>query len=116
MRMAKQRFHNMERSVDQAVAEVKADKDAQYARARAADYEKRALQGSVSRDEILTAGEVDVYGYGWLRVIKVNKTTVKVANPYAWDGESSYPLRRVIGVRQAPHRACQEEEVENKHV
>lgn len=99
MRMAKQRFHNMERSVDQAVSEVKAAADARHALHKAVADSQKARQGTFDRDAVAGATEVQIFGYGWMRVTKLNKVTVEVANPYAWDGKAKYPFHRVIGVR-----------------
>ena len=71
-----------ERSVDAALAEVKAAKEAEAAE-RAVTHAERAKPVPFTPDELKAARAVRD-AYGWHKVARVNAKTVSVETGYSW--------------------------------
>lgn len=84
-----------ERSVDAAVAEVKAQQEAERAE-RAAAYAKRYAPVPFTPEELKAARVVRTV-VGWHDVVKVNAKSVTVATGYSWTNR--YALEKVLEVR-----------------
>lgn len=83
-----------ERSVDAAIAEVKAAKEAEDAAAAAA-YAERTKPVPFTADELKAARAVRTR-YGWYRVLRVNAKTVTVSGDF---GDHRIPQTTVLEVR-----------------
>ena len=81
--------------VDEAVAEVKADRDAQFAAAKAAVAERNAPV-PFADDQYLAATVVRTK-LGWYRVVKVSAKSVTVETGYSWNDRIS--RSKIIEVR-----------------
>jgi|GEM_PF-2337166 len=69
--------------VDEAVAEVKAERDAAWTAAQEASKAAEAERHHFTRDELLTADLIRTR-FGWSRVVKVNQKSVTVDTGYSW--------------------------------
>lgn len=83
-----------ERSIDSAIAEAKAAKDAEDAR-NAAAYAERTKPVPFTPEELKVARAVRTM-YGWHRVIRVNTTTVTVSGDF---GDYRIPEKNILEVR-----------------
>ena len=83
-----------ERSVDAALAEVKAAKEAAEAEAQAA-YAKRTAPVPFTEEELNAARAVRTF-YGWHRVLRVNARTITVHGDF---GDHRIPKTTVREVR-----------------
>lgn len=83
-----------ERSIDHAVAETKAAKDAEAAQ-NAAAYAERTKPVPFTPEQLKAAGAVRTM-YGWHRVIRVNTTTVTVNGDF---GDYRVPEKNILEVR-----------------
>jgi hypothetical protein len=84
-----------ERSIDAALAEVKAAKTVQD-REAAAEYAARISPAIPFTDEELKAARVVRTRYGWNRVIRVNTKTVTVSGDF---GDHRIPTTTILEVR-----------------
>jgi hypothetical protein len=82
-----------ERSIDGAIAEAKAAKDADDA-VRAAAYAERTKPVPFTHEELKVARAVRTR-YGWHRVIRVNTTTVTVVGDF---GDYRVPEKNILEV------------------
>ncbi|WP_350347227.1 hypothetical protein ABIQ69_11360 [Agromyces sp. G08B096] len=85
-----------ERRVDEAVAAVQAERDAEHRAAREVAAAVEAARVRLTRDDILGATHVRT-PYGWHKVARVNKTTVSVETAYSWTDR--YPFDKILEVR-----------------
>lgn len=69
----------VEREIDAAVAEVRAEQRAEWDAAKKERAEAEATRRRFTRDEIVGAGFVHD-GYSWRKVVRVNAKTVSVVN------------------------------------
>jgi len=83
-----------ERSIDQAIAAVKAEQDAEQAE-RAAQYAERTKAVPFTREELQAARAARTW-YGWHRVIRVNTTTVTLNGDF---GDCRVPTKNILEVR-----------------
>jgi hypothetical protein len=81
-----------ERSVDAALADVRAAKAAE----QAAVYAKRTAPVPFTPDELNAARAIRT-SVGWHRVVKVNAKSVTVATGYSWNDR--YTLDKILEVR-----------------
>jgi hypothetical protein len=92
----RQRRHddaNIERSIDAALAAVKATKEAEQTEASAA-YAKRNAPVPFTPEQLATARAVRTI-YGWERVVRVNAKTVTVAGDF---GDYRTPIKAILEV------------------
>lgn len=95
MQAHRRRAAATERMVDAAVAEVKAERAADWAARAAAHREAEAARHRYTRDELVDALLVrDMYG--WASVVRVNTTTVTVNADF---GTRKIRFDRVLEVR-----------------
>jgi crotonobetainyl-CoA:carnitine CoA-transferase CaiB-like acyl-CoA transferase len=85
----------IERTIDQALAEVKAERAAEDAE-RAAAYAERTKAVPFTEDE-LSAARVVRTMYGWERVLRVNTKTVRVHGSF---GDYLVPKKTILEVRK----------------
>jgi predicted nucleic acid-binding protein len=83
-----------ERSIDAALAEVKAERDAKDAK-NAEAYAERTRPVSFTREELQAARAVRTR-YGWHRVVRVNTTTATVNGDF---GDYRVPEKNILEVR-----------------
>lgn len=93
----RRRAADTERRVDDAVAIVKAEKDAAWAAAKAKRAEVLAARGTFTRDDIVGAGFIHD-GISWRKVVKVNAKSVSVESGYSW--VDRVPFGKIIAVRR----------------
>lgn len=86
-----------EREIDAAVAEVKAERRAEFAAAKQAHADREAARRRYTREEVVGAGFVHD-GHRWRKVVRVNTTTVSVESGYSW--VDKIPFDKVHGVQQ----------------
>lgn len=89
------RAASTERSVDEAMAEAKATKEAEQASMSAA-YAERTKAVPFTREDLEAARAIRTH-YGWHRVIRVNKTTVTVNGDF---GDYRVPEANILEVRK----------------
>lgn len=94
-RQARQWAAGIERTIDNAVAEVAAAKDAARAEARAA-YAAKNAPVPYTAEELKAARAVRT-SVGWHKVVKVNAKSVTVATGYSWN--DLYTLDKILEVR-----------------
>ncbi len=80
------------------IAAVEAEKAAVLAD-RAATANKAKAYERLSREDIVGAKYVKVYGFGWREVYSVNKVTVTVLEPLSFDGWARYTFDKIVEVR-----------------
>lgn len=85
---------SIERTVDAAVAAVKATLEEHHAKL-AADYAARTKPVPFTEEELNTARVVRT-AYGWQRVIRVNAKTVTVSGDF---GDYRIPKKTILEVR-----------------
>lgn len=85
----------MDRSIDQAVASVKAQQETEAAEARAR-YAERTKAVPFTTEELRAARAIRT-SVGWHRVVKVNAKSVTVSTGYSWNDR--YTLDKVLEVR-----------------
>jgi hypothetical protein len=83
-----------ERSVDVAIADVKAAKEAAEAEARAA-YEAKYAPVPFTDEELKVASVVRTR-FGWARLIRVNAKTVTIAGAF---GDDRIPVASILEVK-----------------
>jgi len=83
-----------ERSIDEAKAQVKADRDAEQAK-RSAEYAERTKPVPFAPEELRAARAVRT-SYGWQRVLRVNAMTVTILGDF---GEYRIPQTTVLEVK-----------------
>lgn len=76
------RSAKVERAIDAALADVKAEKAAERAAAQAR-YDERHKAVPFTPEELKAAKYVRTL-LGWERVVRVNAKTVTVTTPYSW--------------------------------
>jgi len=89
------RAASTERSIDDALAETKAAKDAEQAKL-AAEYAERTKPVPFTREDLQAARAIRTH-YGWHRVIRVNKSTVTVNGDF---GDYRVPEKNIMEVRK----------------
>jgi len=89
------RAASTERSIDDALAETKAAKEAEQSKL-AAEYAKRTKPVPFTREDLQAARAIRTH-YGWHRVIRVNKTTVTVNGDF---GDYRVPEKNILEVRK----------------
>lgn len=83
MQAWRRRQAETERMIDDAVAHVRAARDAELDARRDAAAVDRALAGRFTADDLAGAAAVRDR-IGWHRVVKVNAKSVTVATAYSW--------------------------------
>jgi hypothetical protein len=94
----RQRRHDdakIERSIDAAMAEVKAQQEAERAEAKAANA-KRNAPVPFTPEELKAARAIRTSS-GWHRVARVNTKTVSVETGYSWTDR--YPIDKILEVK-----------------
>jgi hypothetical protein len=84
-------------TVDAAVAEVAAAKDAEWKAAKEAAAEKEANRVRLTREDCVGA-KVALTKHGWRKVVRVNKTTVSLETGYSWTDR--VPFEDLLEVRK----------------
>ena len=83
MQVFRRNMRSIENTIDAAVAEVKAERKAEWEAAKAAKRAADAERHRFTRDELVgVKGVRDKYG--WHPVVRVNAKTVTVKTPYSW--------------------------------
>jgi pantothenate synthetase len=91
----RKRAAGIERTIDQAVAAVKAGQDAERVAARAA-YRAATAPVPFTPDELKAARAIRT-SVGWHRVIRVNAKSVTVATEYSWTDR--YSIDKILEVK-----------------
>lgn len=86
----------VEREIDAAVAEQKAERRAEWNAAKIERIAREAARRIFTRDEVLGAGFVHD-GHRWRKVVRVNAQTISVESGYSW--VDKIPFGKVHGVR-----------------
>lgn len=86
---------SMNATVAAAVAEVAAERNAQY-EANKAEYAKRTAPVAFTLEQLKAAKAIRT-STGWHRVVKVNAKSVTVETGYSWTDR--YTLDRILEVR-----------------
>lgn len=81
-RQKRQHAAGIERTVDQAVAAVKAEQDAEREAAKAR-YDERHKPVPFSTEELYEARAIRT-NTGWHKVVTINRKTVSVETGYSW--------------------------------
>lgn len=88
----------MQNTVDAAVAELKAERDAQFKAAKEAHIQAEANRRRYTRDDLVGATHI-VDQFGKLRVVvRVNQKTVTVTTEWSWT--ESVPFDKVRAVKR----------------
>lgn len=95
---AKSFYRNGRSVLESDLAAVHAERAAELAVVRANANKAKAYE-RLSREQIVGAKFVKVYGFGWRGVLRVNEKSVTVDEPLAWDGSARYSFDKVIEVR-----------------
>ncbi|WP_434315865.1 hypothetical protein [Leifsonia sp. P73] len=85
-----------ETSVVAAVAEVKAERDAEWAEARQAAQQAAAERKTYTRDDLLGADVVRTK-LGWYKVVRLNQQSVTVDSGHSWT--SVVPFAKILDAR-----------------
>jgi head-tail adaptor len=93
----RRRAAETERTVDAAVAAVKAERAAEFEKSKREHAEKEAARRIYTREDIVGAGFVHD-GHSWRKVVRVNKKTVSVETAYSW--VDRIPFAKVRGIQQ----------------
>ena len=98
MNGAKSLYNNGKSVIARDTAEVAA-----HAAAIRADRKTLAVEARsytrLTREQIVGASMVFVFGFGWRVVVQVNEKTVTVLEPSAWDKSWRYPFDRIVQAR-----------------
>lgn len=70
-------------TIDEAVAQIRQERDDQWAAAKATHAEHEATRHRFTRDEVAGARAVKDSN-GWHRVVRVSAKSVTVETPYSW--------------------------------
>lgn len=97
-RQKRQHAAGIERTVDQAMAAVKAEKEAERT-ANIAAYRERTKPVPYTPEELKAAGLIRTE-LGWHKVVKVNAKSVTVETGYSWTDRIA--LAKVLEVRALP--------------
>lgn len=102
----RRRVAETERSVDAAVAAVKAERAAEFEKSKRERAAKEAARRIYTREDIV--GSRFVYdGHSWRKVVSVNKGTVSAETGYSWGDR--IPFAMVRGIQQAIEGTSEEE-------
>lgn len=92
----RRRARDTERMVDDAVAEVAAERAAEWTAAKERAAKARAARRQFTRDDLVGAGFVHD-GVAWRKVVRLNAKTVSVESGYSWTDR--VPFARIIAVQ-----------------
>lgn len=95
---AKSFYRNGGRIMKADLEAVMAARAAELAVVRANAAEAKSFE-RLSREQIVGAKFVKVYGFGWREVLKLNAVSVTVAEPLAWDGSARYAFDKIVEVK-----------------
>lgn len=96
--MDKSLYRNGRAVLASDLAAVEAERAAVLAVIRANANKAKSYE-RLSRDQIVGAKFVKVYGFGWREVLKLNAVSVTVAEPLAWDGSARYAFDKIVEVK-----------------
>lgn len=82
-------------TIDQAVAQLKRERDEQWVAAKAAHNEQEATRHRFTREEVAGARAVRD-AFGWHRVVRISAKSVTVETPYSWTDR--IPLDKILEV------------------
>ncbi|WEK60532.1 MAG: hypothetical protein P0Y60_14625 [Candidatus Microbacterium colombiense] len=102
----RRRAAETERTVDAAVAAVKAERAAEFEQSKREHAEREAARRVYTREDIVGAGFVHD-GHWWRKVVRVNKTSVSVETGHSW--VDRIPFSKVHGIQQPLKGAAEEQ-------